>query len=134
MTAIAILLVIALIGFLVAIGSIIAVVLSFRKLPGRIKEMTAAPTNSAVEVLNTGKGIYEVGKIRYDGYVKHGTRIVNAVKETSDELGTAAKSVDVNGAADTIKKAAISINAAQEGLSALKAVLEALSQAQKNGS
>ncbi len=126
MDFIAALLVIALIGFIVAIGFIIAVVLNFKKVPQRIVTVTSPAKDSAIEVFNTGKGIVEVGNIRYDGYVKQGKRIYKSVKETSDEVGTAAKSVDVNEARNTFKAAAAAVNAAQEGLSAARAVLDIL--------
>lgn len=132
MDIIAGLLVVTLVGLIVAIGTIIAVALSFRKLPARVTAMTENTKNKAVELVNTGKGIAEVGKLRYTGYVKHGTRIYTAVKETSDQVGTAAKSVDVDQARSTIKNAAAAMSAAQEGLAAAKAMLDLIANTQKN--
>jgi|GEM_PF-3814581 hypothetical protein len=126
MTFIAVLLVLTLIGLLVTIGYIIAVALSFRKVPSRIAGMAAPTKDHAVELINTGKGIAEVAELRYKGYAKHGTRIFNSVKTTASDVGDAAKSVNISDAAYTIKKAAETVTAAQEGLAAAKAVLDML--------
>ena len=130
MVVIAALLIIALIGLFVAIGFIIAVVLSFRKLPNRIVTMVEPSKNSSVELYNTGKGIYEVGKIRCKGYAKQGTRIAAAIKTTSDQVKTAAQSVDVKGAKSTLRQAAATLNAAQESLAAVRAIIDILGRSQ----
>jgi hypothetical protein len=93
--------------------------------------MTTPTKNSAIEVFNTGKGIAEVGKIRYNGSVKHGARIYSSVKNTAGDFGTAAKSVNVGDAAGAVRKAAETINAAQESLAAAKAVLDILGRSAK---
>jgi hypothetical protein len=131
MTVIAALFVIALIGLLVSICFIIAVALNFRTLPGRIARLVEPPKASATALFNTGKGIAQTGKRRFDGYTKQGKRIAAAVKQSADEVGTAAKSVNVNDAKSTLKAAAASINAAQEGLATAKAVLDILSRSKK---
>jgi hypothetical protein len=128
MTFIAILLIIALAAFVVTIGFIIAVALNFRKVPTRIMKIVAAPQASTISLINTGKGIAEAGKRRYDGYVKHGTRIVETVQTTSEQVGAAAKSVNVEEAASTLKSVAASLDAAQDGLAAAKAILNILSK------
>ena len=131
MFIIALLLVVALIGLFVTIGFIIAGAVNFGKDGKRLAAMIAPVSDSAVEIVNTGKGIAEKGKIRFAGYAKHGKRIYVAVKETSDEVGGAARSIDIEQAKTSFTQAAESLTAAQEALGAAKTILELLNKTSK---
>jgi hypothetical protein len=132
MLFIAVLFVIALIGLFVTIGLIIAGAMSFVKAGKRAASMVEPVKNNVIEIVNTGKGIGLKGKIRYDGYVKRGKRIYTSVKETADEVGAAARTVDVDGAKTAFQQAASSIGAAQEALAAAKAVADIFAKSRES--
>jgi hypothetical protein len=132
MTFIAVFFILALVGLVVTIGFIIAGALYFKNLTKRLMTMIAPTKDCAIELVNTSKGIGEKGKARYHGYAKHGSRIVNTVRSTADDVGKAAKSMDVDGARNKMRSAAETVRAAQNGISAAKVVLDILNKAQRS--
>jgi hypothetical protein len=129
MEILAIFFVIALVGLFVTIGLIIAGALNFGKDGKRVLAMIEPPKNSAIEIFNTGKGIAAKGQIRYNGYIKHGTRIYVAVKESADEVGAAAKTVNVDEAKSTFEKATATLGTAKEALKVAKVLMELFEKA-----
>jgi hypothetical protein len=126
MIVITILLVIALIGLFVTIGFIIAGALNFVKDGKRLGHMLQPTRDHAVELINTGKGIGVKGQIRYAGYSKHGKRIYSSVRTTAEEVTAAAKSVDIEGARQSLQQGAKSLSSAQEILKVAKILAELL--------